>query len=149
MKQSAGILLYQTNPLRFFIVHPGGPFWKGKDIGAWSVPKGEFTNQEQPLAAAIREFEEETGIKVDGDFTELEPVKLKSGKTVFAWALEKEVDASRITSNEFEIEWPPRSGKKISIPEVDKAGWFDLETALTKINPAQRNLLEQVAKLKG
>lgn len=148
MRQSAGILLYQTSPLRFFIVHPGGPFWKDKDIGAWSVPKGEFANEE-PLAAAVREFEEETGIRIDGDFIELEPVKLKSGKTVFAWALEKDVDASRITSNEFEIEWPPRSGKKISIPEVDKAGWFDLETALAKINPAQRSLLEQVAKLKG
>lgn len=101
------------------------------------------------MVAAVREFKEETGISIDGDFTELEPVKLKSGKTVFAWALEKDVDASHITSNEFEIEWPPRSGKKISIPEVDKAGWFDFETALQKINPAQRNLLEQVARLKG
>ncbi|RYZ89109.1 MAG: NUDIX domain-containing protein [Proteobacteria bacterium] len=144
MKQSAGILLFQKMPWRFLIVHPGGPFWKNKDSGAWSIPKGEFMDDEDALAAAKREFHEETGIVIDGDFTTLVPVKLKSGKMVHAFALEMYVDTSSIVSNEFEMEWPPKSGKKIMVPEIDKAEWFDLPTALEKINEAQRELLRQV-----
>ncbi|RZJ65864.1 MAG: NUDIX domain-containing protein [Flavobacterium sp.] len=146
MKQSAGILLYQKSPLRFFLVHPGGPFWKNKDLGAWSIPKGEFTSDEDPLLAAIREFFEETGHKLDPDdaFFELRAVTLKSGKKVWAWALEKFVDSENITSNEFEIEWPPRTGRKLMIPEVDKAAWLETGPALEKINEAQRDFIEQI-----
>nr|MBA2250544.1 NUDIX domain-containing protein [Chitinophagaceae bacterium] len=120
--RSAGILLYHFDDghLKVFIVHPGGPFWKNKDLGTWSLPKGEFSEDELPLNAAIREFEEETGQKIAGDFIELHPVKLKSGKIIYAWALNGNVDAEKILSNEIEIDWPPRSGKKIMIPEVDK-----------------------------
>lgn len=148
MNRSAGILLYQTTPLRFFLVHPGGPFWKNKDAGAWSIPKGEFFDDEQPLIAAIREFAEETGHFLDPDaaFSELSPVRLKSGKTVLAWALEEFVDDTRISSNEFEMEWPPRSGKRISVPEIDRAGWFSFDEALEKINPAQQGFMREVAK---
>lgn len=145
MKQSAGILLFQKNPLRFFLVHPGGPFWKNKDLGAWSIPKGEFTD-ENPLDAAIREFAEETGYHLDpeADFQPLEPVKLKSGKVVHAWFLEKFVNAENVKSNEFEIEWPPRSGRKMLIPEIDRAEWFTYEQASEKINEAQRDFLTQL-----
>lgn len=148
MKQSAGILLYQTNPVSFFLVHPGGPFWKNKDDGAWSIPKGEFAEGELALAAAIREFEEETGywLQPDSDFRKLTPVKLKSGKTVHAWALEKHVDSENIRSNTFEIEWPPKSGRKIEIPEIDKAGWFSLDEGLKKINAAQQTFLVEIAE---
>src|ERR1700749_2222370 len=119
VKQSAGILLYRqaSKQTEVFLVHPGGPFWMNKDAGAWSIPKGEFTD-EDPLAAARREFEEETGFSVDGKFIALPPLKQKSGKLVMAWALQKNIDASKIKSNEFEMEWPPRSGKLITIPEV-------------------------------
>lgn len=149
MKQSAGILLYQTDPLRFFLVHPGGPFWKNKDLGAWSIPKGEFSSEEEPLSAAIREFREETGhvLKPDSDFRKLESVKLKSGKIVHAWALEKYVDAENIISNTFEIEWPPKTEHRLEIPEVDNAGWFSLEEGLVKVNEAQRGLLLEVRRL--
>jgi len=148
MKQSAGILLYQTFPLRFFLVHPGGPFWKNKDAGAWSVPKGEFSVDEDPMMAAVREFKEETGYELSPDdvYLKLDPVRLKSGKTVHAWALEKYVDADRIISNTFEIEWPPRTGRKLEIPEVDIAQWFTFDEAGEKINEAQRHFLEQVSE---
>jgi len=147
MKKSAGILLYQTieNELSFFLAHPGGPFWKNKDLGAWSIPKGEFTDEEEPLAAAIREFREETGILPEGKFRELSPVKLKSGKTIYAWALEYYLDPALIVSNEFEIEWPPRSGKMQSFPEIDRAGWFVTAEALEKINEAQRGFVTEVS----
>ena len=139
MRQSAGILLYKmaNNALQVLLVHPGGPFWKNKDLGAWSIPKGEFTDHENPLDAAIREFEEETSFKIDGSFVPLRSVKLKSGKVIFGWALEHDLDASAISSNKIEIEWPPKSGKKMLIPEVDRAGWFLVEEAVEKINPAQ------------
>ena len=146
MKQSAGILLYKINNTKIFVLlgHPGGPFWKNKDLGAWSIPKGEFTNEEKPFDAAMREFEEETGIKLQGKFIELQPVKLKSGKIIYAWALEQDIDASKIKSNTFEIEWPPKSGKFISIPEIDRAEWFSIDIAIEKINGGQSDLILQL-----
>ena len=147
MKTSAGILLYRFNKkeLEVFLVHPGGPFWKNKDEGAWSVPKGEYTEEEDPLKAAIREFKEETGFSIAGNFIPLNTVKLKSGKYVRAWALEKDVDATAFKSNTFLLEWPPKSGKKIEVPEVDKAEWFDLQEAKKKINAGQVPLLEELS----
>jgi predicted NUDIX family NTP pyrophosphohydrolase len=146
MKTSAGILLYRFNNkvLEVFIVHPGGPFWKKKDTGAWSIPKGECTEDEDPLRAAQREFKEETGIEVSGNFTALTPVKLKSGKLIHAWALEKDVDHTRIISNHFPLEWPPKSGKTIEVPEVDKAAWFTIAEAKEKINPGQLPLIDEL-----
>jgi len=149
MKQSAGILLFRFNKKQteFFLVHPGGPFWKNKDIGTWSIPKGEFEGDEEPLKAAQREFQEETGQKIDGDFIKLNPIKMKSGKMVYAWAIEKDIDPSILLSNTIQIEWPPNSGKKIEIPEVDKGDWFSLPDAKEKINPAQANLLVQLIEI--
>ena len=146
MKQSAGILLFRMNKknLEFFLVHPGGPFWKNKDLGAWSIPKGEFEDGEDPLKAARREFEEETGQKIDGDFIPLKSVKLKSGKMVYAWAIEKDIDPKVLLSNTIHVEWPPKSGKRIEIPEVDKGEWFSFDEAKQKINPAQVSFLLQV-----
>ena len=152
MKQSAGILLYKKvkGETFFLLAHPGGPFWKNKDLGTWSIPKGEFTTEENPLDAAIREFEEEIGVRLSGEFMQLNSVKLKSGKTIFAWALEKDIDTSTIKSNEFEMEWPPKSGKKMMIPEIDKAEWFTIDSALEKIIPAQKDFILQLSeKLKG
>ncbi len=151
MKKSAGILVYRfhSGELEVFLVHPGGPFWKNKDDGAWSIPKGEYTDDEDPLEAAKREFEEETGIACDGQFIILDPIKQKGGKIVSAWALEKNVDAKSIKSNFFRIEWPPKSGKMQEFPEVDKAAWYDLKEARKKINPSQATLLDQLlVKLK-
>ena len=146
MKQSAGILLYRLihNKPEFFLVHPGGPFFKNKDLGAWSIPKGEFEDGEDPLIAARREFEEETGQAIDGDFIPLKSVKLKSGKIVYAWAIEKDIDPKVLLSNTIQLEWPPKSGKKIEIPEVDKGEWFSIDEAKEKINPAQVDLLNQL-----
>jgi predicted NUDIX family NTP pyrophosphohydrolase len=143
-KQSAGILLYRkiNNQLQVFLVHPGGPFFKNKDAGAWSIPKGEFLDDEDPLAAAKREFEEETGQTIDGNFIKLKPVALKSGKIVHAWAVDGDIDHETIFSNLFEIEWPPKSGKKQSFPEIDRAAWFDVDEAKVKINPGQLDLIE-------
>ncbi|MDQ6763196.1 MAG: NUDIX domain-containing protein [Bacteroidota bacterium] len=148
-KQSAGILLYRKNKneLEVFLVHPGGPFWAKKEAGAWSIPKGEFDDEEDALTAAKRELLEETGISVSGDFIELQPVKLKSGKTVFAWAIEGDADAASIVSNYFEMEWPPHSGKMQSFPEIDKAAWFTIEDAAKKINEMQVGLLLQLEKI--
>lgn len=142
-KKSAGILLYkfQGSELKFLLVHPGGPFWLKKDLGAWSVPKGEFLEHEEPLKAAQREFYEETGERVAGDFIELGSVKLKSGKEVFCWALEKDFNVENLVSNNCEVIWPPRSGKLISIPEVDKAAWFSFEQGMRYINEAQKPFL--------
>lgn len=148
-KKSAGILLYRrvnTAP-EVLLVHPGGPFWKNKDIGAWSVPKGEFADDEQPLIAAVREFKEELGIDVSGDFIELLPQKQKSGKIVYAWALEQDTDVDDIVSNTFELEWPPRSGKMIEIPEVDRAGWFSMDEAKLKIIPGQIPIIENLERI--
>ncbi|MFT3794648.1 NUDIX domain-containing protein [Flavobacterium sp.] len=149
MGQSAGILLYKKTPeLMVLLAHPGGPFWKNKDRESWSIPKGEFTDDEDPLDAAIREFEEETGTRPDGHFIALQSVTLQSGKTVMAWALEGDLNAETLVSNTFEIEWPPQSGIRQSFLEIDKAEWFSVETALQKINPAQQSfILELVSKL--
>ena len=149
-KKSAGILLYrfQQKKLQVMLVHPGGPFWKNKDAGAWSIPKGEFTDEE-PLNAARREFREETGIEISGNFLELPVVKQKSGKLIFAFALEQDIDISIIKSNTFEIEWPPKSGKKTAFPEIDRAAWFSPGEAKEKINPGQAALVDElIQKLK-
>ena len=144
--QSAGLLLYRKfkNHLEVFLVHPGGPFWKNKDENTWSIPKGEFDESEEPLRAAIREFLEETGIPVSGEFIELQPIIQKGGKKVFAWALEKNIDAAAIQSNHFEMEWPPRSGKMSLFPETDKAEWFALSDARKKILTGQLSFLDQL-----
>ncbi|MEO6722781.1 MAG: NUDIX domain-containing protein [Ferruginibacter sp.] len=146
MKKSAGILLYRLSGKtpEFFLVHPGGPFWKNKDAGAWSVPKGEFTDDEDPLEAAKREFEEETGMKCTGKFIALDAIKQKSGKIVLAWALEKDIDPTLIKSNTFKLEWPPKSGNMLDVPEIDKGGWFSLNEATQKINPSQAAFLDQL-----
>ena len=145
-KQSAGILLYRVidKVPEFLLVHPGGPFWAKKDLGVWTIPKGEFENDEDPLAAAKREFQEETGTLLSGDFLQLTPVTQKSGKIIFAWAVEGNIDPLKIKSNHFSMEWPPKSGSLKSFPEVDKGGWFNEETAMEKINPAQVSLIQEV-----
>jgi predicted NUDIX family NTP pyrophosphohydrolase len=152
MKKSAGILLYRQagSGYELFLVHPGGPFWKNKDEGAWSIPKGEFTEQENALAAARREFKEETGFSCHGKFIELSPAKLKSGKLVYAWALEKDIEPASIKSNQFEMEWPPKSGKQQSFPEIDRAAWFDPLAAKQKINQSQAAFIDELLfKLKS
>ena len=148
MADSAGILLHRRagDHLQVLLVHPGGPLWARRDAGAWSIPKGEYTNgSEDPLAAARREFEEELGSPPpDGDALDLGEIRQKSGKRVRAWALEGDLDASAITSNTVMIEWPPRSGRQLEIPEVDRAEWFSLADAREKINPAQVALLDRL-----
>jgi predicted NUDIX family NTP pyrophosphohydrolase len=146
-KKSAGILLYRKKNkiLEVMLVHPGGPFWAKKDLGIWSIPKGEFDDEEDALVAAKREFEEELGKKVSTEkFIELAPVKSKSNKTVYAFAAEQDFDTRNIISNLCWVDWPPRSGKRIEIPEIDKAEWFDCETAKEKILPYQVPLIEEV-----
>lgn len=145
-KRSAGIILYRflNNQVEIFLVHPGGPFWAKKDAGSWSIPKGEFTEDEEGLAAAKRELEEETGIKTEGNFIELTPVKQKSGKIIYAWALEKDIDAKKIFSNTCNIEWPPRSGKQLEIPEVDRGEWHSIEVALIKVVQGQAPILREL-----
>jgi predicted NUDIX family NTP pyrophosphohydrolase len=151
MKRSAGILVYRQDDdgLRVLLAHPGGPFWRNKDAGAWTIPKGEIVEGEDPLAAAIREFQEETGIGLSGDFQPLGEIKQKGGKVVHAWALEGDVDARAIKSNMFEIEWPPRSGRKQLVPEIDHADWFDLAEARQKILPSQMPLLDRLVAARG
>jgi predicted NUDIX family NTP pyrophosphohydrolase len=148
-KQSAGILLYRntTNGLQVFLVHPGGPFFKNKNDGAWSIPKGEFLDEEDPLTAAKREFQEEIGQPINGNFIRLDPVILKSGKIVHAWAVEGDIAHETIVSNFFEIEWPPKSGKKQSFQEIDRAGWFSLDEAKVKINGALAGLIDCLVRL--
>jgi predicted NUDIX family NTP pyrophosphohydrolase len=146
-KLSAGILLYRIKNKKpeVFLCHPGGPFYKKKDDGVWSIPKGEFDNAEEPIAAAKREFEEETGQKIDGHFIPLKPIRYKDGrKIVYAWAVEGEIDLEKIQSNLFPLEWPPKSGKYIDVPEVDKGGWFDVESARQKILPSLASLLNDL-----
>ena len=147
--QSAGILAYRWNnhAIEFFLVHPGGPFWAKKDIGAWSIPKGEFDPGEDPLTAAQREFTEETGQTIKGNFKPLSPVKQKAGKIIHAWLVEGEVDISSIVSNTFEMEWPPKSGRRQAFPEIDKGGWFDAATAKNKINEQQAALITEALQL--
>jgi len=148
-KQSAGILLYRTinNTLEIFLVHPGGPYFKNKDDGSWSIPKGEFLNDEEALTAAKREFEEETGQPIDGKFIELGTIQQKNGKVVHAWAVEGDINHETIFSNTCEIEWPPRTGKKLTIPEIDRAAWFAPAIAKQKINPAQAELVDRLAAI--
>lgn len=136
----------RNGQVEVFLVHPGGPFWKNKDLGSWSIPKGEYTD-EDPLAAARREFQEETSFTVEGDFRPLQPVVQKGGKQVSAWAVEGDVDAQAIRSMEFEMEWPPRSGRMRKFPEVEKAAWFPLDLAATKLNSAQADFVRQLAEL--
>jgi predicted NUDIX family NTP pyrophosphohydrolase len=148
-KQSAGVLLYRKSgkQIEVFLVHPGGPFYKNKDLGSWSIPKGEFVIGEEPFAAAKREFEEETGLVIDGNFIELKPVFIKSGKKIFAWAVEGEIDQLTVKSNFFEMEWPPKSGKNQSFPEIDKGEWFEIAEAKLKINIAQFGFIEELINL--
>ncbi|HWX75997.1 MAG TPA: NUDIX domain-containing protein [Candidatus Acidoferrales bacterium] len=148
-KETAGILLYRVRQGAFevFLVHPGGPFWIKKDDGAWSIPKGEIEEGEDHLHAAKREFREETGFSLDGNFIALAPLKQRGGKIVHAWAVEGDVDAQSIKSNLFTMEWPPRSGKHAEFPEVDRAGWFTLEAAKEKILPGQAEFLEELRRL--
>ena len=145
-KKSAGLLLFRegTAGLEVLLVHPGGPFWAKKDDGAWSIPKGEFGDDEEPLTAAKREFEEEMGVAAAGEFIPLEPLKQPGGKLVFAWALQADFDTSRLKSNMFSMEWPPKSGRQQEFPEVDRAGWFPMETARMKILKGQAGLLDQL-----
>lgn len=147
-KQSAGLLVYKKADGRVFVflVHPGGPFWAKKDLGAWSIPKGEIGDDEEALTAARREFTEETGQSVDGDFRKLSPCRQKGGKIVLAWAVEGDADAA-IVSNTFDMEWPPRSGRTQTFPEVDRAAWFAIDDARDRINPGQRPLLDELMGL--
>jgi predicted NUDIX family NTP pyrophosphohydrolase len=150
-KKSAGLLLYRRREgkLEVFLVHPGGPFWAKKDVGAWSIPKGEHGPDEDPLTAACREFTEETGFTATGPFLPLTPLKQKSGKVVEAFACLAEVDPGDLTSNTFTLEWPPRSGNLQEFPEVDRAAWFPLAEAKVKIHPGQVGLLEELVQLLG
>ncbi len=148
-KQSAGILLYRikNGQLQVFLVHPGGPYWQHKDLHAWSIPKGEIETGENIWQAAIREFKEETGFDIPvKNKIELSPVKQKGGKTVYAWAIEGDIAAQQLKSNLFEMEWPPKSGKKQAFPEIDKGQWFDIVTAKTKIITAQQKLLDELVE---
>jgi len=146
-KESAGLLMYRVRngKLEFLLAHPGGPFWKAKDTGVWTIPKGELGPGEDRLMAAKREFEEELGFKAEGHFMPLSPIKQKSGKIVHAWAFAGDCDPQQVKSNTCPVEWPPRSGRMIEIPEVDRAEFFELAEAKEKINPAQVPLLEETA----
>jgi len=167
-KQSAGILLYRLRPAppaspaeapakagpeaaakpapEVFLVHPGGPFWKKKDAGTWTIPKGEFTGEEPALDAAIREFREETGVQLKGFFQPLSPIRQKGGKRVYAWTIAGDLDPARLVSNTFELEWPRGSGRMKAFPEVDKGAWYTLEAARAIINSAQIAFLDELAE---
>ncbi len=149
-KKSAGILLFRlkTGQLEVFLVHPGGPFWARKDAGAWSIPKGEFEEGEEPRDAAIKEFREETGINPSGNFIELQPLKQSSGKAIYAWALEMDCTTA-IKSNTFSLEWPKGSGQFKSFPEVDRAEWFSVEQARVKLLQGQIPFLDQLKERLG
>ena len=145
-KQAAGLLLFRrvVGALEVLLVHPGGPLWARKDDGAWSIPKGEVEPDEDALAAARREVEEETGARPSGTFIALSPVRQTGGKIVHVWAIESDFDPASLKSNLFEMEWPPKSGNRRSFPEVDRAAWFDLETAGRKILPSQAVVLQHL-----
>jgi predicted NUDIX family NTP pyrophosphohydrolase len=142
-RKSAGILLWKRehDSILVLLVHPGGPFWQNKDAGAWSIPKGEYGDDEEPLAAARREFAEELGALPAGEVTPLGEIRQKAGKVVTAFALEGDFDCATFKCNSFEIEWPPKSGKRASFPEIDRAQWFSLDEARRRINPAQAELI--------
>jgi predicted NUDIX family NTP pyrophosphohydrolase len=148
-KRSAGLLMYRGSgpTLAVLLVHPGGPFWAGKDLGAWSIPKGEYTADEDPLAVARREFAEETGARPGGAFRPLGDVVQAGGKRVSAWAVEGDFDPAALVSNTFEAEWPPRSGRRRSFPEVDRAEWFSPDEARQKINAGQRAFIDRLVEL--
>jgi predicted NUDIX family NTP pyrophosphohydrolase len=148
MKKSAGLLMYRTQQgsPQVLLAHPGGPFWRGKDEGAWTIPKGEYEEPEQPLAAAQREFTEETGFEAAPPFVPLGEIVQKSGKRITAWAFAGDCDPGQLRCNTFELEWPPRSGRRQSYPEIDRAEWFGLDEARRKIIPAQRALLDRLEK---
>lgn len=150
-KRSAGLLLYRrkTDGLEVFLVHPGGPFFAKKDLGAWSVPKGEYGPDEDPLLAARREFSEETGFAVSGPFMELGTIRQAGGKLVSVWASEGDCDPAALESNWCQIEWPPRSGRRLEIPEVDRGAWFGLQEAGERILASQRPLLDRLAQKAG
>jgi len=145
-KASAGLLLYRRSPggLELFLAHPGGPFWKNRDLGAWTIPKGVPDAGEDLLAAACREFEEETGIRPQGPFIELGAVRQKAGKLVHAWAWEGNADPARVTSNSTKAEWPRGSGRWLTFPEIDRCGWFSPDVARRKLNPAQSELVDRL-----
>jgi predicted NUDIX family NTP pyrophosphohydrolase len=146
-RYSAGLLMYRRRGvLEVFLVHPGGPFWARKDAGAWSIPKGEYPPAEDPLAAARREFTEETGLTAAGEFIPLTPLRQPSGKIIHAWAVEGDCDPGAIRSNTFSLEWPPRSGRQ-DFPEVDRAAWFPLAAAREKIIKGQAGFLEELRGL--
>jgi predicted NUDIX family NTP pyrophosphohydrolase len=150
-KISAGILLFRRgrNGVQVLLVHPGGPFWARKDAGAWSIPKGLVDEREDLLAAAKREFFEETGMTIDGDFLDLGAHKQPGGKTIVAWAIEGDFDTESLKSNAFSIEWPPRSGRMAEFPEVDKAAWHSIDEALEKATPGQRPIIAALAQRLG
>lgn len=150
-KKSAAILMYKRvgERLEVLLVHPGGPFWQGKDAGAWSLPKGEFEQDEDPLGAAKREFLEETGFPIVGKFVALTPIRQPSRKLIHAWAVEGDCDASAIVSNTFTMEWPPRSGHRQEFPEVDRADWFPIDVASRKLLKGQRGFVEQLLAFLG
>jgi predicted NUDIX family NTP pyrophosphohydrolase len=151
-KRSAGLMMYRhrNRHLEVFLVHPGGPFWAKKDLGAWSIPKGEYMEGEHPSDAARREFQEETGFAAQGDFLELGAVKQPGGKVVTAWAFEGDCDPNDLTvSNLCQLEWPPRSGQLIEFPEVDRGGWFSIDEAKERILKGQKSFLDMLeAKLR-
>lgn len=150
-KQSAGLLMYRRNAESWevLLVHPGGPFWARKDQGAWAIPKGEIEEGEDAFAAALREFEEETGCRPVGEFRALSPVRLKSRKTVWAWAFEGDWDPAELESMTFSVEWPPRSGKMREYPEADEAAWFGLGAAREKMQPGQMGFLDEFERIVG
>lgn len=150
-KLSAGILLYRrkTANVEVFLVHPGGPFWAKKDEGAWSIPKGEYELDADPLETAKREFTEETGFPITGPFTPLTKRKQPSGKIISAWAVEGDVDSANLRSNTFQMEWPPRSGRQQAFPEVDRGEWFNLAAARIKILPGQIEFLNELMLILG
>jgi len=151
VKISAGLLLFRRGSagLELFLAHPGGPFWSHKDAGAWTIPKGLIEPGEEALAAALREFEEETGIRPEGPFLPLGSIRQKAGKEIHAWAWEGDADPDRVTSNTVRTEWPRGSGRLLTFPEVDRCGWFDPKTAREKINPAQAELIARLEAALG
>jgi predicted NUDIX family NTP pyrophosphohydrolase len=150
VKRSAGVLLYRrvSRGLEVLLVHPGGPFWKKRDAGAWTIPKGEIAEGEDALAAARREFFEETGVEPQGEATALSPVRQAGGKWVHAWAIEGDCDAGAIRSNTFSMEWPPRSGRQAEFPEVDRAEWFDFHEARRRILASQIAFIDELETLR-
>lgn len=151
MKKSAGVLLFRdaAGRLEVLLVHPGGPFWEKKDAGAWSIPKGGIEEGEDPLAAARREFEEETGTRPTGEAIALSPRRQPGGKVVYAWAMRGDLDPIGVTSTTYSMEWPPRSGRQQEFPEVDRAGWFALDEARVKILKGQAPFLDDLERIVG